>query len=144
MIIWQPEIQIAAGHDNEAGFATLESVLAPTVTRFGTAQHYAFYQPGELRAKGNGVRFARGYPSTQWVISLLTWAQHYNLLNTYCSTTTYSGLVTIRTTADNPDAYANFNATLRLPTPSEFQPDVIDGNPIIRNYTMRFTRMEST
>lgn len=142
-IIWNAEIQIALGHDNEAGFATIESVLNPTITVFGAPEFFTFYQPGELRQKANGTFYARGYPSTQWVISLMTFQQHYTLVSSYTSGE-YAGEVTIRTTTDNPDAYVNRNATLQLPTPAELEPLRRAGSNLLENYAMRFVRMGNT
>ena len=64
-----------------------------------------FHEFGQLQIQSNGVPDYRGFHSQDWEFDVLLIAQYYLLR------TTYTGLVTIRTSLDDGQSFANYNAS---------------------------------
>jgi hypothetical protein len=77
------------------------------------------YSRGVRRERGDGLDYYAGYPSTIWRFELLYWKQADYLADTYCAGGT-SGKVTVRTRIGR-ESYANYNAILKLPMPTEME-----------------------
>lgn len=144
-MVFFPDIQLAAGHDNTAGLTAIETVLAgfdsTTFPGFPGVppSHWGRFTRGGMVIRGNGLVTFRGYPTTEWPFGFLSRAQVRGLMDTYCGGS-YSGLVTVRMHTDDPDNYENYNAVMILPQLSEIQPNQVKYNGFL-DYVVRLTRM---
>ncbi len=115
MTIFQPDYQIAVGHNNAGGLATLEGITpSGDIYAFQPFQVYPNYSAGEFAIRADGLLYVRGYPFQEWRFALMSWVQFRYLQTTYCNGG-YAGEVTIRTRLEDPTTYANYNAVMRLP-----------------------------
>lgn len=138
-MIYNSEYSIATGHDNEAGFTVWEAITVNSrnmlpVSKFGE------YDPGEFKQRNNGTYYQRGSDNLTWIINGMFFDQYRYLMETYCSNA-YSGLVTIRTLTDDPDTYANKNATLHLP---KWLGATEDRVQFMRNVPLTFVKLIAT
>ena len=137
--IWQPNYQLAAGYNNTAGFRVLEGYVPAGDTRaFVPCRTWPNYDPGDIFIDGFGLDSYDGYPTTSWLLAIVTPTQDAWLSDTYCSGGR-SGLVTIRTVTSRFNTFANFNANLRLPKLSDLE--FIRNGKNARNYRLTFTRL---
>lgn len=116
------EYAIADDNNNAAGLTNIEALSAGG-RRFYPPVGVGTYDPGIREYRGNLTTTFNGSASLVWTSNML-WAQYEYILSTYCdlinSAPSYSGPVTIRTRTTG-SSYANYNATLILPTPVEVQ-----------------------
>ena len=132
-----PDYQIAANYNNADGLESFESLLPP-----GGGRYLLFprarggYTQGAIVVRGDGTNRYDGFPAQTMIVSAVTYAQAKLLQDDYCGGG-YNGKVTIRTRLSPAHDYANYNAILTLPQPSEYD----DQNGGIRDYTLTFTRM---
>lgn len=132
-----PEYQLAAAHNNAAGLAAIEGVLPAGETRpFIAPTVRTGYTQGQLIIRGDGSGTFAGFPAVVWTFSWITFAQREYLRTTYCGAG-WTGQVTVRTRLTAGGAYANYNATMLLPQPSEGDEQL--GR--VANYRARFIRM---
>lgn len=117
-MIFQPEIQIAVGHNNTAGLTAFEAITPSGDTHFLPVRQYGTFNTGETKTRLTGRPYFAGRQSIQFLCAVMTWVQFAHLKTTYCNGG-YSGLVTIRVRTDNPDVYKNYNAVLVLPKESD-------------------------
>lgn len=109
--------QIAAGHNNTAGLTNIGLIVPASHIAFPEPVVMPYHNPGILKIRTDGAVATIGFPSQVWMMPFLTYTHYDYLLETYCGDG-YSGKVTIRTRIrKNP--YANYNATLVVPTPEE-------------------------
>jgi hypothetical protein len=129
------EYKIAAGYNNTAGLVNIESITPGGSVPFVPPVGMDGYSAGTRRVRGDGTDYIAGYASTAWQFSLLYWAQLDYLADTYCAGG-WSGKVTIRTRTGRA-VYANYNAVIKLPMPSESQRLFI----VWRDVVVRFVRL---
>lgn len=139
MAVFYPNYQLAAGHDNAAGLATLEGTLPSGETvPFVYPRVVGGYDPGVFKIRTSGERYTAGFDTVVWLFGAITWRHFRYLQETYCGDG-YSGLVTVRTRLDDPATYANYNATMLLEKPSSTQIRV----GVFVDFPVRFTRLEA-
>lgn len=120
--VFDPELQIAAGHNNAAGLVSIASIIAPGDSRpFVAPSAWFNYSPGEFLIRLDQTRYIRGTPNTAFIFSFMTKNQWVYLSDTYCGGG-YTGNVTIRTRLRDPNNYSNNNAIMYLPSPAETTP----------------------
>lgn len=135
----QPSYAIAVGNNNASALRALEGYTPAGDTRaFVPCRTWPNFDPGDIQIDGNGLDSYDGYPSTAWLLAVVTPIQDAYLSDTFCSGGR-SGLVTIRTVTSRFNTFANFNAVLRLP--KLVDSDFIRQGKNMRNYPMRFTRL---
>jgi hypothetical protein len=119
MTIFYPDLQIAAGHDNQAGLTRIESITAPGDTRpFTYPRAWYHFNPGQFAIRSDGSFYLRGKAVTAWTFTFLTKLQYQYLSDTYCGGD-YDGDVTVKTPLRTDNTNAIINARMRLPKPSE-------------------------
>ncbi len=111
------EYKIATGHGNTAGLTLITSIADGSGNKFPMPDSIGTYEPGVAVKRGDGSITVDGIPKLVWTLKLLFPTQYDYLSTTYCSSG-YSGLVTIRTITKS-NTYANYNARLVLPFPSD-------------------------
>lgn len=119
-MILQPNIQIAPNHNNVAGLTAVEAIIPTGDIPFYPVRQYGTFDVGLSKTRLNGRPYFAGRQSCQFISQVMTIKQFNHLKTTYCGGG-YSGLVTIRIRANNPTAYANYNATLVLPKESDLE-----------------------
>lgn len=93
------------------------------------------YSLGVRKIRGNGRSMFSGYSSTIWKFGAWTLPQYLYLQTTFCGGAGhFDGLVTIRTTTGGV-AYANYNAVMNIPQPSEMEYDGLHYIAPIITYT---------
>jgi hypothetical protein len=117
MPIYQSQIQIAVGNNNTAGLVVWEA-LTDGVRSFLPGRQYGTYDIGETRTRLTGRPYFSGVSRIQFISAVITAGQYKYLKDTYCAGG-YSGLVTINIRTDDPDTYADYNATMVLLKESE-------------------------
>ena len=127
--------KIAVGNNNVAGLINLEDILVGN--RPYIVKGVGNYRQGEPITQANGRVAFIGFPSLQWVLTMMTRAQYAYLKTTYCAGG-YTGDVTITTRTDS-DSYANYNAVMTLP----FTADVEKGFGRYQNIVIALTRLEA-
>ncbi len=109
--------KIAAGHNNTGGLINIGLIVPSGNIAFPEPVVMPSYNPGILRIRLDTLAGTSGFPSQIWLMPFLTYEQYDYLLATYCGGG-QRGFVTIRTRIrKNP--YANYNATLVVPTQDE-------------------------
>lgn len=115
MTLFDPELKIAAGHNNVAGFESIESIIATGDTKpFSTPTAWFNYRPGQLKTRTDQTLYIQGKPSTAWVFTYMTKNQLVYLQDTYLGGL-YDGNVTIRTRLRDNGAYLNMNVRMTVP-----------------------------
>ena len=115
MVLFDPELKIAAGHNNVAGFKSIESIVAAGDPRpFSTPTAWFNYRPGQLKRRTDQTLYIQGKASTGWVFSYMTKNQLVHLQDTYCGGL-YDGDVTIRTRLRDNGVYLNMNVRMSVP-----------------------------
>ena len=113
------DYQIAAGHNNAAGLANVETLTDAGGNLFKPPSALGTYQAGEVVPTLSGSIAVVGSAFVVWNWTMLT-TQYAYLKTTYCAGG-YTGLVTIRTATEQYAVYANYNARLILPQVGELQ-----------------------
>lgn len=130
---------LSAGY-NTTDFSVIEGLVPfESTLPFQAFRGWATYDPGVFTIRGDGSLSIQGFPTAQWVFSMMTKYQLKWLMDTYCGGS-YSGLVSVKTTADTPDTLITFNAAMTIDK-------LPQQNPYFGNYlpaTIRFTRMVAT
>lgn len=144
-VLWFPEYQLAAGNNNAAGLTAIETILAG----YGTIQNsfpavppaaWGRYSKSNVASvRPNGRLFFRGFPSADWPLGFILWAQIEGLRTNYCGGG-YSGLVTLRTRTDTHDTYSNFNGVLTLKQLADYPANQVRSTGI-QDYVLTFSRM---
>lgn len=116
----QPNLQIAAGHNNAAGLTALETAITINGKNEYGIMSWGNGSEGIIKFLGDATVYFSGLPNTKWVVSIDDFNGYWALRNTYCSGS-IGGLVTIKTNLIRYDTYTNYNATLLLPQPEELQ-----------------------
>lgn len=121
-----PELKIASGHDNEAGFVAIETVVA-------TAPRCTPVPRGSVAERALSGKLRRdGSVDVVWSWGILSHSDLDTLITTYLGTwDTDSAEVTIRT-LKRDGTYGNYNAVMYLP--------VADGEDEEGGYEQRTTR----
>jgi hypothetical protein len=115
MVLYDSELQIAAGHNNAAGLQSIESITATGDTKpFSSPTAWFNYKPGEFKQRTDQTLYIRGKQSTAWNFTYMTKNQLVYLQDTYCNSL-YDGNVTIRTRLRDNGAYLNMNARMIVP-----------------------------
>jgi hypothetical protein len=115
MTLFDPELKIAAGHNNVAGLVSIESITATGDSRpYSIPTAWFNYVPGQFKVRTDQTIYIRGKPSTAWVFTYMTKNQLVYLQDTYCAGS-YDGNVTIRTRLRDNGAYLNMNARMLVP-----------------------------
>lgn len=131
------EYAIAAGWNNTTGLRNIESLTPSGDKPFRTPNAYSAFNPGTLRLRADGIAYVEGFPSTAWLLDVLTRKQYQFLMTTYSTGgNSYSGKVTIRTMTPS-GSYANYNAIMLLP----IMPELDRAFKIYRSVQIRFTRL---
>ena len=113
------DYRIAAGHNNAAGLTKLGKITPSGDIPFTEPTAKLNYSPGTARLRLDAGIYAAGFKSQEWTLGFVTLKQYDYLKTTYCAGG-YSGLVTVRTRW-NSGSYANYNATLQLPTEAQLE-----------------------
>lgn len=113
------DYKIAAGHNNAGSLVNIGLIVPSSHIAFIEPIARPNWNPGIQRIRLDVITYSAGFISQKWVMGILTFQQYDYLLSTYCGGG-QSGHVTIRTRYRN-HAYANYNATLHVPTPDELQ-----------------------
>lgn len=133
MILYYSNYKLASGHDNAGALSSIETILGREGVHpfpFGT------YSPGVMKIRGDGTVYIAGQKTAKWPFRFILWSMHKTLMTSYCNGG-YSGLVTVRTRADDSSTYANYNATMILP----LLPEVRTESQRFEDYVITFTRM---
>lgn len=109
--------QIAIGHNNTAGLTNIEAIAVDGIY-FVVQDDLGKWNFGADVLYGNGINGTQGFQSTRWVSGVITLAQYAYIYNTIL-VGALSGLVTIRTRQLSATTYANYNATLTIPSPDK-------------------------
>lgn len=108
--------QIAAGHDNEAGFQNVETLLRTPInstTWILPIVSLPLYREGITATRANGSKYYRGFRQITWLFSEIYEAQVSYLEQTFEQVN--QGKVTIQSlTPGNPAAFTDHNAVIRL------------------------------
>jgi hypothetical protein len=104
MPAFTPDYQIAAGANNTAGLTPVNQLTDANGVTFFMPRALPYHEFGQLQIESNGTPDYRGFDSQDWEFKALLVAQ-YHLLRT-----TYTGLVTVRTSLDDGQSFANYNA----------------------------------
>lgn len=136
--VFAPEFQIAATWNSAASLRRIASITpASDVLPFAPPAGYAFFNPGTLIIRADGLSYVAGYPSTIWRFSYMTRLQYAYLIATYSSGgNSYAGQVTVRTIKQDK-TYANYNAIMRIP----FLPELQHKRAKIYDVDIRFSRL---
>jgi hypothetical protein len=136
-----PNYQLAPDYDNVGSLATLEGTVPTGGSRgYPPVNAYPGYDPGVERARGNLQLFHSGYPVVTWVLQGVDYWMEQYLRDTYCSSG-YSGNVTCKTTTEDHDSYANYNAVMRLEKRRDIQR--AQGQPVFNEYRIRLVLVEA-
>src|SRR3989304_9045725 len=100
-----PDYKIAAGHNNVAGLTAVNALTDVNGIKLFMPKALPFHEFGQLIFRSNGAPDYRGFDSQDWEFAALLVAQYYLLR------TTYTGLITVRTSLDDGQSFANYNAT---------------------------------
>lgn len=131
------DYRIGAGHNLPLGSLTnIEDITPPSDVSFYAPDSLGFYDPGQMRVRGDGSFMIAGFPKTEWRWRSITRAQVRYLQETYCGGG-YSGTVTIYTTTDDEATYTRHNSTMLLPK----LPDSGKNFTRYTNYVVRHTRL---
>ena len=131
------DYKIADGHNNAAGFTAITSVTDGT-NNLDETLGIPFYNRGTRLFVLGTPKFS-GSESTSWTFSRLTIGLHKHMIDTY------EGQVTIRA-ALGSSTFANYNATLIVPSLSELSGFNIDANlntAIFTNVRLDFIDLEA-
>lgn len=135
------DYQIAAGNNNAAGLTAFEEIVPSGEDMYFIAPSGAGgYDPGVFEIRGNGTATFNGFKRQVLTFSYCTFPIANHLNDTYCSGN-YNGLVTLRTKLEPDDSFANYNAIMYLPKPSEWQ--VGRSRDHIAPYPIRFLKLEA-
>ncbi len=109
------QYKIAAGYNVSANsLVNIESIIPSSDRNFFVLRSFGTYDPGVIRIKSDGLDYEAGYPSIQWVFSVMTFAQYKYLKDTYCSGR-YRGATTINTKLNDNTSYVRRNAIIVVP-----------------------------
>ena len=115
MVLFDANLKIAVGHNNVAGFASIESIIATGDTKpFSTPTAWYNYRPGQRKKRTDQTLYLRGKQSTAWIFTYMTKNQLVYLQDTYCAGL-YDGDVTIATRLRDNGPYINLNARIQVP-----------------------------
>ena len=115
MVLFDANLKIAVGHNNVAGFASIESIIATGDTKpFSTPTAWFNYRPGQRKTRTDQTLYLRGKESAAWIFTYMTKNQLVYLQDTYCAGL-YDGDVTIRTRLRSNIVYVNLNVRILLP-----------------------------
>lgn len=128
--------QIAAGHNNAAGLANIETLVDSAGRYFNPVKDLLNYSPGLPLIRGDGIVIYTGQISFTWETNLL-WLEQWNYLYATLLSNSTSGLVTVKTRQYTTNTYANYNATLSIGAPNELQYKL----GYIENFVWRFSRV---
>lgn len=104
MPAFTPDYQIAAGANNAGGLTAINALADSNSVKLFMPRALPYHETGELVMMSNGTPDYRGYDRQDWEFKVLLVAQYYLLR------TTYTGLVTVRTSLDDGQSFANYNA----------------------------------
>jgi hypothetical protein len=103
-----PDTQIAAGNNNAAGLALINTLTDGNGIKFVMPRALPGQRRGARRKQLNGATTFIGKNSVVMISSVMTVLQYQAVLDTY------EGLITIRLALDGI-TYANYNASLVMP-----------------------------
>lgn len=127
--------QIAAGWNAAGSLANIETAF-PKYQNKPLIVRARRFNEGIKRIRGDKQRSTSGFQSFVWFCKVLSVAQWNYFQDNYSSGgSSYSGKVTVRTRKSD-DTYANFNAVMHLPDPSEMDSSLI--GDAYRNVEIRF------
>jgi hypothetical protein len=130
------QYKIAAGLSVALNSLVNIETIKPTNDQYFYAPKAIPYgSPGVKRVKLNSVSYRAGYPSVDWLFSVLTRAQYEYLRNTFCAGG-YSGQVTIYSTVSS-SVYARYNAVMDVPETSA----IPDGWYAYKNVAIHMTHL---
>lgn len=129
---------LAAGHNNAAGLVNLKTLVVSGIP-FPPVQANEFASPGQLVERADGSVTFDGRPAVEWLLMAVDPVIYAYIRTTWCAGG-YSGLVTVRTTLDGT-IYANYNARLRVPVPTDLR--MGDGAGWFDEVSLSFIRMEA-
>lgn len=138
-----PDYQLEANWNSAGGLTAIETILAGYETLeahrpSAFPRSFGTYDPGVFQIRGNGLSTTAGFALCTWPFDVMGYAQARGLMDNFAAGG-YTGLVTLRTRTDDEGTYANFNATMRLPKPSELR---TNGYAWL-DYTIRFSLREA-
>jgi hypothetical protein len=110
--------KIAAGYNNAAGLVLWRSHTASGL-QYPPVHSYPFWREGELVINGDLTSNHDGSWTQKWELNAVAPAIYYDIINTYCESGAYYGYVTIATNRQQIDVFANYNAILHVPQPSD-------------------------
>jgi hypothetical protein len=110
---------IASGYSVALNSLTNIETISVSGRRFTAPKALGSFDPGIFRVRPDGTLYLAGYPSQRWLFEVITFAQYNYLRSTYCAGG-YAGKVTVYT-RPGTEAYARYNAVLRLPKPVDHE-----------------------
>lgn len=113
------DYRLEAGYNVALASLVNIETIAVAGRRFTAPKALGSFDPGIYRVRTDGTLYLAGYPSQHWFFAVITFAQYNYLRTTYCASG-FSGKVTVYT-RPGTEAYARYNAILRLPKPSEHE-----------------------
>jgi hypothetical protein len=121
-MIFDSELQIAAGFNNAAGLESIAGIVAAGDTRpFVAPRAWFNFSPGQQKIRLNQRLYFRGTLNAAWIFRFMTKNQWDHFSVTWC-TSGYDGEVTIRTRLRDPNSFSNANAIVYLPPPADTIP----------------------
>lgn len=129
-----PDYKIAVGHDNVAGL-TLITSITDGADLFVEPQALGTFNLGLGQIGSDGSLVFQGFASLIWNMTMTT--RQYVYWRTTYAGGGYSGNVTIRTTTERSDTYANYDAVMLIPQVSE-----ADRTGDYYRVALRMTRLE--
>jgi hypothetical protein len=110
------DYQIAVGFDNTAGLTPVTSITDGS-TNFYEPSALGSFSNGRGGIASDGGLFFDGFKTLVWNMTMTT--KQYVYWRTTYAGGGYSGNVTIRTTTEQSDTYANYNAVMLVPQVNE-------------------------
>lgn len=129
--------KIASNWNNAGGLVNIETIVVSGI-RFPAPDDLNDYSTGVPFVNGEGITFFNGYPSSTWIMGMITWDQYWYIYKIILSNK-FSGKVTVRTRTVEVATYANYNAILTIDTPSELDRGVNE----LFDFVWRFSRLEA-
>ena len=117
-MIFDSELQIAAGFNNVAGLESIAGIIAAGDTRpFVAPRAWFNFSPGQQKIRLNQRLYFRGTQNAGWTFGFMTKNQWLHFSDTYCGGA-FDGEVTIRTRLRDPNVFFNTNSIIYLPPPA--------------------------
>lgn len=133
------DMEVASGYNNTAGLAAWESLTDANGVHFFAPILYGKFNAGQEKFRLDGTPFYSGFAEIEGLFSVITQAQVFFLMTTYCAGG-FSGQVTIKFRQYSPTTYVTANAIMHLPQLLDSQKQ----SQAYKDYKIAFRRIQIT